>query len=787
MHEQAMTRRGTHGGRGQPCPAGAARSGPWRRWLACVALMSGCCPPGDIEACLAAEDRSDSSTTELCERAWHGSEAESVAVAGARHALTRRDDASLQRWVRRAHSTIEGARILHYWGERQRAIGDLEGSEATLRQTLKIRVDRDPARATNTALALLELVQSKQPAEESIWLARLAWEQAERAGEPLSRAFAAEALAGILIELGELGAANAVIQRMNRDDSPVLKDVAEGRLRAAQGRRELAAALFERASDPAAHDPGRSWPLNSRIALVHALLDVGRIGDARTALDKTIAIAKNKGTGAVNTACRLAAAEGAVLLAEGKIDAALASVARGLATSSRDAALVQLRNVHGDALARRGDFDGAEQTWRAAADSVESWRASIPSYQLRAELVGHHRHALESWLDSTASRGNVAGALEVTSRVVGRALLDRIHEREAADAAGAGEEPPATGSGATATASADADASIDEAVRRLAANRDVATTPLVPANLLHVPYDMVAVMFGAHWTWAIRRVRGTWSIDRVGDRTSVIEQIDAYRSSVDDPAIAAKLGEAVFPLHTLPTGGAPLVVLLDRELADVALPGLRVGGKFLVEHAPILELLAPELVFIAVPTRTWSRPVVIGNPKGDLKRAAREAIVVARALKTEPHIGQAATRNVLANAGRARVMHVATHSTIRMKEAALVLSDGALSSLEIVRRRIAPRVAVIATCRSQVADDPATSLVAAFLAAGAAGVIGVKRALDDDEGATLMLEFYRAGGADHPLQALARAQRSAIASHRPPHAWATVSFFGVGGWILTQE
>jgi tetratricopeptide (TPR) repeat protein len=754
-------------------------------WLpACV--VSGCGAHPDVVACQRAADQRVASASELCERAWRATGSEAAAVAGAIYALSRRDDATLKRWAQRARSTIEGARILHFWGDRQRMLGDLEGAEDTLRRALGIRVDRDPARATNTALALLELVQSRRPAEETIQLARLAWDQAKRAGQPLSHAFAAEALAGILIDLGELGAAEAVIRRMDPADSRVLKDVAEGNLRAAQGLLELAAALFKRASVPSATDPGRSWPLNGRIALVRALLEVGRVRDARAALDDTLALALRRGTGALNTACRLYAAEGAVLVAEGNIDGALASVQRGLATSSRDAARVQLLNVRGDALARRGDADGAEQAWREAADHVELWRASIPSTELRAELVAHHRHALEAWLDSTAMRGNIAAALEVTSRVAGRALLDRMRR---GDAGRSHTRLPAPAARPTMAAwlSAEANASIDEVVRKLAANRDLAARTRPAPDLLRVEHDMVALMFGARWTWAIRRVRGSWSIDRVGDRASILAQVDDYRRSLDDPEIAARLGGALFPPETLPTKDAPLVVLLDRQLADVALPGLRTGGKFLVEYAPILEPLAPELALAPVPAHSWDPAVVIGDPTGDLPDAVREAGLVARALSVEPRLGRAATRDTVTRAARARVLHVAAHSTIRAGEAALVLSDGTLSSLEIVNQGIAPRVAVIATCRSQVDDDPATSLAAALLAAGAAGVIGIKRALDDRDGAFLMHELYRAGVAGNPLRALARTQRLAIASHRPPHTWATVSFFGVGGWILTQE
>jgi len=229
------------------------------------------------------------------------------------------------------------------------------------------------------------------------------------------------------------------------------------------------------------------------------------------------------------------------------------------------------------------------------------------------------------------------------------------------------------------------------------------------------------------------------------------------------------------------------VVLVDRELADVPLPGLWVDGAYLVEHAPILEVLAPELLFVPMRQRTWDPPVVLGDPGGDLRNAAAEVDAVAGKLGVEPMRGTRATRDALGNAAGARVVHVAAHSRTGNGEAALMLADGAFSSLDIVRQKIAPRLAVIATCRSHVDDDPATSLVAAFLAAGASGVIGVKRTLDDADGAALMSEFYRLGGADDPLHALAAVQRAAIAQGRPPHAWATVSFFGASAWITNRS
>ncbi|HMG58060.1 MAG TPA: CHAT domain-containing protein, partial [Kofleriaceae bacterium] len=714
--------------------------------------------------------------------AWRNTQSEAAAVAGAWWALTTHDDAGLERWGVRAQPTIPGSRILHFVSDMQRQHGELARAEAALRIALDLQIDRDPVRAANTAVSLLELVQSNDPPKESIRIARIAWEQAELANAPghaspasaLAEAYAGNALAGVLIDLGERSTAAAVIERMEAADplpSPALRDGAKARLEAARGRKRLAVELFRRASHPDPDDLGGLEPLQDAIGFIQALLDDGQLGEARRELDRAVqAVRKGALLQALDTGCRLAAVQASVELAEGDIAGALATVDRGLADAARDAARVQLLNVRGDALAGRGDAIAAEQAWKAAADSVEAWRASIPATQLRGGLVARHRHALESWLDSAGARGDAAAAFQVMQRIIGRELLDRIRQRET--------NAPAT-----------VDDSVRDVEHRLVAwDRSVVLAgPPDRHELRELRHDFAAVMFGARSAWAIRHVRGRSWVDRVGDRGAIAALVDAYRRAIDDPRIAAELGAALFPAGALPElPGAPLVVMLDRELSDIALAGLRVGDRYLVERAAILEVLAPELLFAPAPRRACDRAVAVGDPRGDLPGAVDEVHAVARALAAAEHLGARATGDAVRRAGDACVLHVAVHSKIDDGRAAFVLADGALSANDIANGKIAPRLAVIATCRSQVDDDPAASLTAAFLAAGAPGVIGVKRAYDDVDGAPLLLEFYRRyrrGGDRDPVQALAGAQRAAIRRGRPPRAWATVSLFGVAGWI----
>jgi tetratricopeptide (TPR) repeat protein len=738
-----------------------------------------CAVPGIVEACLNAERHDLPATPQLCELAWNLTHNDEAAASGAFHARKTGDEVTLKRWVERAPRTLQGARILHYWGEVLVKRGDLEAAEDTLRQALDLRVNRDPGRASNTALLLLELAQSRRPADQSIWLARTAWEQAELGDVEVVRACTAISLIELLLDLGEFSTASAVIERMDADRSAIwqaTRDSAMARLEAARGRLETAIALFRRASRVDPRKPPTSAPMlpHDAIELVQALLDAGRLAEARRALARAVELVGRSPLPSATVTCRLAAVRGSVELAEGDLDAALATVMRGLANDCGHAGRVQLLNVQGEVLHRRAEARGsdsdavaAEQAWREAADAVESWRASIPTTRLRSGLVVRHRRALELWLDSTGERGDAEGALDVTQRIIGRQLLDRIYQREA-------------------NAPAAVDSSIDRILNRLGSRRELAVTMDAArgrANLRDVPGDMVAFMSGARSVWAIRHAGGRWSITRVGDREAVRGWIDGLRGAIDDPAPADRLGDAMFPAGTLPEAGAPIVVMLDRELSDVALAGLRVAGKYLVERAPIVEVLAPELLFAPVPDRRWRPAIAVGDPLGDLAAAAGEVQAAAGTAGGRAYIGAEATRAAVVAASDAFLLHVATHAIQASGEAAFVLSDGALTANEIVAQRIAPRLAVIATCRSQVDDDPAGSLVAAFLAAGAPGIIGVKRSLDDSDGAALMADLYRLHGAEDPVRALALAQRAAIAANRPPSAWATVSFFGVGGWV----
>jgi hypothetical protein len=522
----------------------------------------------------------------------------------------------------------------------------------------------------------------------------------------------------------------------------------------------LAASLFANVSASYASGTNRlSTPTTVGIDLVNALLDSNQLAAATDAMNQASRLATDHPTSSVDEKCRIATARAEVELANGHAEAARASVDDGIATGCRDSARAALLNVRGDVLARQGRAIDAENAWHEAADSIEAWRISLPSARLRSGLLARHRRSLESWLDSVAARGDAKAAAAVAQRMLGRAILERMLDRE-----------PET--------SSNTDALIGDVLGRIADSHRLAARIATSSNLETARVDLTAFLVGARSVWALRHAGEAWSVRRVGDRVAILVLVDDYERRPDDREVAARLGGALFPSESLPARDAPLVALLDDQLSGTLLAGLRVDGMYVIERNPIIEVPTPELLFEHPQSTPWTLPVVVGDPRGDLPGSSREADFVARALHVTALSHSNATRDALLASPHPRVLHIAAHSKVDDSRAAFVMADGIVTATQVLSAGLAPRLAVIATCRSQGGDDPMTSLVAAFLASGTVGVIGAKRALDDDAGELLLRDFYLAGGQNDPVQALALAQRSAIARSTPPHVWASLSYFG---------
>ena len=737
--------------------------------LACVSGATGLT---DYEICLDGSP-DDAMMDAACERVWPLDHDEAVVTSGAWTTAILGDDERLELWISRSLPTLEGARAMRFLGDRQTIKGELGAAEISYWRSLLFEHHRAPPLAMNTALSLVDLAWGTKKPEVGMWYASLAWRQA-RLSLPEAISYAAERLVVLLLDVGETTTAEHLVAEIPGDDSNNSKYLAMGLIDAARGKLKTAAAKFDRLADPNRNTkdlPGIVAPLEAAEAYVD-LVDLDHpdpeaLRLARKAVERAVGVTKTKGTRSTTAASRLASLVSIVQMLDGDRVAALATLdeALGATPAPRDAALIRLLDTRADVLAHVGRRDDAEASWRRSADSLETWHEAMPTVQLQRGVIDRHRHALEAWLESTAGRGDALASADVVQRVLGRALLDRLREHE--------------------TDHKTADASIDDVVARLALGSSIAERLPPQKNLRTATRDFTAIMVGSKSVWAIRHLHGAWSVDRVGERQNVIAMVDDYRAKPDDSRRAAALGSALFSPRTLPTDDTPLAVMLDRELADILLPGLRIGDKYLVQYGPIVEILAPEQLFEEVATSATDKPVVIGDSRNaePLPAAAGEAVHVAKLLDVPAYIHEQATRAAVSRGRHASLLHIAVHSNASRGRSALWLADGELTADTIADERIAPRVAVVATCQSKAGDDPASSLVAAFLAAGASGVIGSKRTLVDRDTAALMHDFYAARGAVDPARALATAQRAAIGANRGVSSWASISFFGVGGWL----
>lgn len=253
-----------------------------------------------------------------------------------------------------------------------------------------------------------------------------------------------------------------------------------------------------------------------------------------------------------------------------------------------------------------------------------------------------------------------------------------------------------------------------------------------------------------------------------------------------DREAARALGAVIVPpepsdetLHVLavgPIGKAPLAALRDGH------------GAPIVGRRPLARVLA--LRASGPDARGGGPPVVIADPRGDLRSAAVEGAVVAGVLGAAAQVSGSgaaapATRARLWEARDAEVLHVAAHVAERGRWRTLRLADGDVDPAEMVRMRLAPRLAVIASCGSAAATDRDGwgSIAAALLESGTTAVLATDRSVGDVASLSMMRDFYaQPDWRTDPARALARVQQAldARAATSPdeatrPRSWAAFS------------
>jgi tetratricopeptide (TPR) repeat protein len=263
--------------------------------------------------------------------------------------------------------------------------------------------------------------------------------------------------------------------------------------------------------------------------------------------------------------------------------------------------------------------------------------------------------------------------------------------------------------------------------------------------------------------YRLRIARGQVTGDDVGDAEAAIASARDLFADPGNRQAARALGRMMVPAG--PERGT-LHVLAIGALAKVPLAALRDGdGALSIGRRPLVRVLG--LLANGPEPAARGRAVVIADPRGDLPSAAIEGQAVAQVLGAGTQVFGAsapspATRASWWSAGDAELLHVATHVIARDRWRELPLVDGTIGPADIVERRFAPRIAVLAGCGSGAATDEEGwgSIAAALVESGTAAVIATDRTIDDRAALTLMRGFYaQRDWRTEPARALARVQQ----------------------------
>jgi CHAT domain-containing protein len=263
------------------------------------------------------------------------------------------------------------------------------------------------------------------------------------------------------------------------------------------------------------------------------------------------------------------------------------------------------------------------------------------------------------------------------------------------------------------------------------------------------------------------------------------------------------------PLQSELASARDLVIVPDAAFLRVPFAALPfdTSGRYLVEHASIT--IAPSAATAldrrrAKPVRGDS-VVAVGNPDFDRQRfpqlspllgAEREAMAIGKMYPLATVLlGSQATRvKVLAAMKNTALLHLGTHAiaTSDPHRSHIVLAPeegdaGILFLSDIEQSSIAPRLVVLAGCRTASTEgDQSTvgTLALAFIAAGAANALGSLENLDDDRATLFLGQFHRqlrAGAA--PADALRTVQiemlRSPDRQLSETRLWSSLQLYGI--------
>jgi tetratricopeptide (TPR) repeat protein len=600
----------------------------------------------------------------------------------------------------------------------------------------------DFAALSQAAWKVGDFTAALEAADEALRLAR-------RLGDPAREHAAHLARADALRRMGDGdGAARALLIAIERATRPC--DKAWAHLKSGLCQMEAqqeGLALSELAEATKANQECGSSEVTEAVGLNEAMLL--RWTDPAGALARLDAITKVKGEMVETLLMRgyLAADRGALDEADGYFVRAegmdepdadwLWEVARARAE------LAELRGTLSDDL-------HAEAHYRRAIGMIAALRTTARARS--AYLVASHRGPYDELIALLARRGRWRDVLAVVLELDASDMLRATADAGAVRVHGALNLGPSLPSPAPPS-SADV-----EAVLAAWRSRDLVVV-IAPAQRQIAP--------GHERAYRLQITGGQVTGEDVGEaRLARTSAADLF-ANPENPDAARALGRTFVPAGA---SSRTLHVLAIGALGKVPLAALRDdAGLVSIGRRPLVRVLG--LRANSPESRGTGPAMVISDPRGDLPSAAAEGAVVTAALGPGVLVSGSstlipATRDRLWAAQDAQLLHIAGHVLQRERWRVLPLADGEVSPAEMVQRRLAPRIAVLAGCGSAAAldDEGWGSIAAALLESGTAVVIATDRSVDADATLVLMRIFYaQRDWRTDPARALARVQQALAA------------------------
>jgi len=570
----------------------------------------------------------------------------------------------------------------------------------------------------------------------------------------------------------------------------------QGRLHRTYSRYREAVAAYREALHIQEASGDRAGIRQSLGAMAISLDNLGRWIEARSCLDRALAVARSTGSNAEVASALIALGRHRVVA--GQRQEALASyeeavrLDQNLSLGWESLAYVRLRlgdasaalEAVEKAMARRPVSERRWSTLVIRAGALERLgRRPEAARDLNEAIAGMERERLTTWQDDASRIGfaddrrwfysqtidilariSPEEALAVAEQGRGRAFLDLLRTREVEGAAGPVEL---------------------EATAQTAPFR--AEQIAAAARTLHSTFVMYWAEEGDLLIWVVNG-SGKVSQRRVPVRSARIAELvalvaDGQRNSLilssgppngtTQPATGQDPWRQLYryliaPLEPLlpPGEGNVLTIVPDGPLLRLPFAALIDDrGRYLVErfachYLPSATVAGARTADVAAAART--APLVVANPSKmpaapngvalpPLHEARLEAEMIARVFPGTVVLegSRATAAAVVEQASRHPVLHFATHGILlegQPFDSYLALSGGVLRARDIYRLHLSADLVVMSACRSgmgRISMDGVIGLTRAFLYAGSASVMGAAWDVADAPTVRLMDAFYR--------------------------------------------